>query len=277
MAVMTSQLRRSPARVVLILLAVFSVGPLVELVFSSLKTPAELASNPLGWPHRFHWSNYVTAWNQADLGRGMLNSVFIVGGTVVGVVIIAGLAGYALARLPIPGRSVAVVYLLVSSALPIQVFLVPLFFLWTKLSLYDSRFGLIVIYWGLFSPFASLLVRAYILQTPSEYEDAARVDGASELTVLSRIVLPLSWPGIMTAGLVVGLWAWNEFLIAVTFIQNPSKLPASLAFYAFQQGYTRNYTLISAAGVTLAAPMLILFVLLQRRFIAGLSSSGLKG
>jgi raffinose/stachyose/melibiose transport system permease protein len=170
-----------------------------------------------------------------------------------------------------------VVYLLVSSALPIQVFLVPLFYLWTHLGLYDTRFGLVVIYWGLFSPFATLLVRAYIMQAPAEYEDAARVDGAGELAVFARVVLPLSWPGILTAGLVVGLWAWNEFLIAVTFVQTPSRLPASLAFFAFQQGYTRNYALISAAGVTLAVPMLVLFVLLQRRFIAGLSSSGLKG
>jgi raffinose/stachyose/melibiose transport system permease protein len=272
-----SQMRRTPSRLILLVLGVFSIGPLVELAFSSLKSPAELSTNPLGWPRHFHWSNYSTAWTQADMGRGMINSLIVVGGTVIGVVIIAGLAGYALARLPIPGRAVAVVYLLVSSALPIQVFLVPLFFLWTKLGLYDSRIGLIIIYWGLFSPFATLLVRAFIMQTPPEYEDAARVDGAGELTVLTRIVLPISWPAIMTAGLVVALWAWNEFLIAVTFLQNPAKLPASLAFFSFEQGYSRNYTLISAAGVTLAAPMLVLFIVLQRRFIAGLSSSGLKG
>ena len=115
------------------------------------------------------------------------------------------------------------------------------------------------------------------MQSPAEYEDAARVDGAGELAVLTRVVMPLAWPGILTAGLVVGLWAWNEFLIAVTFIETPSRLPASLSFYTFQQGYGRNYTLISAAGVTLAVPMLLLFLVMQRRFIAGLSSSGLKG
>jgi raffinose/stachyose/melibiose transport system permease protein len=277
MATITAAVRRAPGRVILILLAIFSIGPLVELVFSSLKTPSELSTNPLGWPHDPQWSNYRDAWSQANLGSGMVNSLIIVGGTVAGVLVIAGLAGYALARLPIPGRSVSVVYLLVSSALPIQVFLVPLFYLWSHLRLYDSLFGLIVIYWGVFSPFATLLVRAYIIQAPSEYEDAARVDGAGELAVLSRVVLPLAWPGVLTAGLVVGLWAWNEFLIAVTFVETPSRLPASLAFYSFQQGYGRDYTLISAAGVTLAAPMLLLFLVLQRRFIAGLSSSGLKG
>ncbi len=277
MATITAAARRAPGRLILLLLVIFSIGPLIELVFSSLKSPSEFSTNPLGFPHDPQWSNYVDAWTQANLGSGMLNSVVIVAGTVGGVVIIAGLAGYALARLPIPGRSTSVVYLLVSSALPIQVFLVPLFYLWSKLQLYDSLFGLIVIYWGIFSPFATLLVRAYIMQAPSEYEDAARVDGAGELAVLTRVVMPLAWPGILTAGLVVGLWAWNEFLIAVTFIETPSRLPASLSFYTFQQGYGRNYTLISAAGVTLAVPMLLLFLLMQRRFIAGLSSSGLKG
>lgn len=277
MSTVVRQIQKTPRRLTLVVLLVFSLGPLVELVFSSLKSPSELSTNPLGLPHRFLWSNYRLAWTDADIGRGILNSLVVVSGTVVGVLVIATLAGYALARLPIPGRATAVVYLLVSSALPIQVFLVPLFFLWSKLSLYDSLFGVIVIYWGIFSPFATLLLRAYFLQAPSDYEDAARIDGAGELGLLTRVVLPLSWPGILTAGLVVALWSWNEFLIALTFIQSPSKRPAALAFFSFQSGYMRNYTLTSAAGVTLAVPVLVLFVFMQRRFIAGLSSAGLKG
>jgi raffinose/stachyose/melibiose transport system permease protein len=156
-------------------------------------------------------------------------------------------------------------------------FLVPLFYLWTKLNLYDSLFGLIVIYWGLFSPFATLLLRSFMITIPREFEEAARMDGAGELRVLFQVVLPNALPGFLTIALVTALSAYNEFLIAVTFIQDSSLLPVSTTFFTFQQGFTQDYTLIGAAGMIMVLPMLLLFLALQRRFIEGVSSSGLGG
>jgi len=277
----TARARRTPATlpsyVALVLLLVFSLAPLLVFVGNAFKTQAEIGEHPLGWPSSLRFANFAEAWSTGNLGTGLRNSTIIVLATVAGVCVIAGCAAYAMARLRLPGGNGVLLYLLVASALPFQAFLVPLFFLWSELLLYDSLFGLILIYWAIFSPFATLLLRSYLVTLPRELEDAARLDGAGELQVLRRVVLPLAWPGFLTVALVTGLATWNEFLFAITFLQNPDLLPIVTGFLQFQQSYTQNYALISAAGVIMLLPMLVLFLLLQRRFVAGLTAAGLKG
>ena len=263
--------------VALTCLAIFSIGPIVLFFFNALKTPQEYSHSSLGLPHAWRWENFSRAWQQANMSAGVINSVVIVVGTAVITCMVAGCAAYALGRLEVRGTPAFMTYLLVGSALPAQMFLVPLFYLWTKVGLYDTRLGLIIIYVGLFSPFATLLLRSFMLTLPREFEEAARIDGASELNVLLRIVLPNAIPGLLTVALVTGLSAYNEFLFAVTFIQNPDLLPLSTTFFSFQQGFSQDYTLVSAAGLIMVAPMLILFLALQRRFIDGLASSGIGG
>jgi raffinose/stachyose/melibiose transport system permease protein len=166
---------------------------------------------------------------------------------------------------------------LFATSLPIQLFLIPLFYLWTNLGLYDSLLGLVIIFWAVFSPFATLLVRSFMVGLPTEYEEAARLDGAGDWRVFVRIILPMVWPGILTAGLIAGLSAYNEFLLTVTFIQSTDKMPVSTAFFSFKSGYTQDFTLISAGGLIMVIPVLIAFLLLQRRFVEGYTSSGMAG
>lgn len=263
--------------VALCLLLLFSLGPLVLFVFSALKTQSELATNPLSFPASLRWENFVTVWQQANMSAGLTNSLLVVAATVAGVCVIAGCAAYAMARLDLPGTGSLISYLLVTSALPHQMFLVPLFYLWTNLNLYNSLLGLVIIYTGLFSPFATLLLRSFMLSIPRELEEAARIDGAGELRVLFRVVLPAAAPGFLTIALVTALAAYNEFLFAVTFIQDDGLLPVSTSFFHFQQGFSQDFTLVGAAGVLMVLPMLLLFLALQRRFIEGVSSSGLGG
>lgn len=263
--------------VVLIALVAFSMGPIVLSLFAALKTQSQLAADPLGLPTHPQWNNFLVAWTQANMAAGFLNSILIVGGTVIGVSVIAGLAAYAMARLDLPFGGGFMGYLLVSSALPIQLFLVPLFFLWTKLGLYDTQIGLIIIYCATLSPFATLLLRSFMISIPRDFDDAARIDGAGELRVLFRIVLPIAWPGFLTIALITALDAYNEFLLAQTFIQSPDKMPVSIALYSFREGFSQNYVLISAAGWLMLLPMFVLFLILQRRFVDGISASGLTG
>ena len=271
----------SPSRyatyAVLLLLAVFAIGPLLLFVFDALKTQSELATNPLGLPAHPQWHNFLDAWQQANMGAGLRNSALLVVATALGVCVISGCAAYAMSRLRVPGSSFFILYLLVTASLPIQLFLVPLFYIWTNLGLYDNLFGLIIIYWAIYSPFATLLIRSFMVALPKEYEEAARLDGAGNLGVLLRVVLPMTWPGFLTAALVAGLSAYNEFMLAVTFIQSSDKMPVSTAFFSFQQGYTQNYALISAGGLIMVIPVLIAFLLLQRRFVEGYTAGGMAG
>lgn len=275
-----SRQRRGPGIAVIVLLCVLAIitaGPIVLFGFNALKSQSEMADSPLGVPPSWRWDNLVKAWTQANMAAGMTNSAIVVVGTIAGVCLIAGCGAYALSRLNVAGGTAIITYLLVTSSLPTQMFLVPLFYIWTELGLYDTRVGLILIYCALFSPFATLLLRSFLMTLPKEFEEAARVDGAGELSVLFRIVLPSALPGLFTTALVTGLSAYNEFLFAVTFIQDSTLLPASTSLFAFQQGYTKDYTLISAAGMIMIAPMLLLFLVLQRRFVEGLASSGMGG
>jgi raffinose/stachyose/melibiose transport system permease protein len=273
--------RREPSKipyyVILVLLALLALGPLVIVVFNSLKSSAEIGRNPLGLPLSPVFENFPAAWTQGDFSTTMVNSTILTVGTVVGVCIIAGTSAYAMARLDLPGTDAVLLYLFVASAVPFQLFLVPLFFLWSILHLTNSRFGLIVIYWAIFSPLATLLLRSYLVGLPRDFEDAARIDGANELQVMLRVVLPLSWPGLLTVALVTGVYAWNEFFFAITFIQDKNLKPVTTSFLAFQSTYSQNWGLTSAAAIYIILPIVVLFLFLQRRFISGLTAGGLKG
>jgi len=273
--------RREPSKipyyVILVLLALFALGPLVIMIFNSLKSSAEIGRNPLGLPLSPVFENFPAAWTQGDFSTTMVNSTILTVGTVVGVCIIAGTSAYAMARLDLPGTDAVLLYLFVASAVPFQLFLVPLFFLWSILHLTNSRFGLIVIYWAIFSPLATLLLRSYLVGLPRDFEDAARIDGANELQVMLRVVLPLSWPGLLTVALVTGVYAWNEFFFAITFIQDKNLKPVTTSFLAFQSTYSQNWGLTSAAAIYIILPIVVLFLFLQRRFISGLTAGGLKG
>ncbi|MET3923188.1 carbohydrate ABC transporter permease [Arthrobacter sp. UYEF20] len=269
---------RTPASYTwLTLLALFAGLPLLVLLFNSLKSGLELGQNPLGPPETIDWGNYSTAWETGNLGQGMLNSLVLVIGTVIGVWICAGLASYSLARLDLPFKKAFGSYFFIVISLPVQLFLVPLFFLWSNLGLIDTLPGLIIIYIALNTPFATLLLRTFLVGLPRELDEAARIDGANEWQIATRVILPLARPGFLTVGLITALGAYNELFFAVTFMQTPSQLPIAAAFLQFSQGNTQLYGLVNAAGVVMIIPVVILFLLMQRRFISGMASGGLKG
>lgn len=206
----------------------------------------------------------------------MTNSLILVVGTVTGVLVLGGMAAYSLARLDPPGSNFFMIYMLGGSTLPVWLFLVPLFFLWRTLGLINSLLGLTLIYIALNSPLAVFLLRSYMVQLPRDFEDAARVDGANELQVLTKVILPLSWPGFLTVGLVVALGVWSEFQLALIFMQDPNLFPVTTSYYKFTTRFSRDWALTSAAAVMMIAPILAIFLALQRRFIEGLTQGGIK-
>lgn len=268
--------RHFPHYLVLVILALFAIGPLIALLFNAFKNNAAIGSNPLSPPTSLSFSNFAEAWTRGDFGTTMRNSLIICAGSVAGTCVISGLAAYALSQLRVPGANGVVAYLFLGSALPVQLFVVPLFFLWTEVHLTDNLLGLIIIYWAVDAPFATLLLRSFLVKIPKGFVEAARLDGASDAQIVRRVIIPLAWPGFLTVALIVGLWAWNEFFWAITFIHDPSKRPVSTSFLAFQDQYSTDWGLTSAAALFMLVPTVILFLSLQRRFVAGLTSGGLK-
>lgn len=267
----------TPNYVIILCLVIFAIGPLVILVFNSLKSPADAGRNLIGLPEEIVLENYSRAWTIGRFSTTVPNTLILVAGTVAGVLLLGGMAAYSIAKLNMPGAGALTMYMLVSSSLPVQLFLVPLFFMWRKLGLVNNLFGLIIIYIATNAPFAIFLLRSYMVQIPSDFEDAARVDGASELDVFSRVVIPLSWPSFLTVGLVVGLNVWNEFLLATVFLTKQELFTVVTSYYNFSTTYGRDWGLTSAGAVMMILPLVAIFLLLQRRFIEGLTQGGLKG
>ena len=265
-----------PSYTILALLFIFALGPIVILLMNSVKSTAEIGRNPIGFPEEILLENYEEAWEEGNYATTMRNSIILTGGTIVGTLTLAGLAAYALARLKLKGASIIAFYFLVGTSVPAQLFIIPLFFLWRELGLVNTHIGLIIIYCGLFSPFSTYLLRSYMIALPEEFIEAAKIDGASPWHVFRFIIMPLSWPGFLTAGLVVGLGVWNEFLFAVTFLPNAEYKPIATSLFAFQARFGRDWGLTSAGSVIMMLPVIVLFLLLQRRFIEGLTQGGLK-
>lgn len=259
------------------LLVIFALAPLLSIAFNAFKSSSELGRNPLGIPQEFILTNFSKAWEVGGFSTSVGNTLILVTGTVLGILIMGGMAAYSLAKLHLPASGLIMGYFLVGSALPIQLFLVPLFSLWRTLGWNNSLFGLIPIYWAVQSPFAIFLLRSYMVQIPSDFEDAARVDGANTIGVFFRIIVPLSWPAFLTVGLVVALNVWNEFLLALIFLTKSELFTVVTSYYNFSTRFSRDWSLTSAAAVMMTAPILIIFLLLQRRFVAGLTQGGLKG
>jgi len=262
---------------IMLALAFYAAAPLVVLFLNSLKSTEEASTNSFGLPQSVNWSNYIDAWRIGGFSTTLLNSTILVALSVAGVLVVSFLAAYGLARYTPRGHDFFLTYLLVGSTIPVQLYLIPLFVFLTRNELMDNLFVLSVLYVAKFAPFATFLLRAFLLGISSDFEDAARVDGASEFQVLRKIVVPLLAPAIMTVGLVTGLQVWNEFTLAVTLIQSEELKPVSTSLFAFQQRHGTDWGLTNAGAVITVLPVIILFLLLQRRFIEGLTQGGSKG
>jgi len=266
-----------PNYLVLGVLVLFALGPIVILAFNSVKSRAEIGQDSLGFPRAFHWDNFSRAWEVGNFATTLRNSGILVAVTVAGVLLLGGMAAYSLAKLDLPGAGAVTLYLLVGSSLPLQLFLVPLFFLWNRLGLVNNLLGLAIIYVAINAPLAIFLLRSYMVQLPRDFEDAARVDGANEWQIFSGVVVPLSWPGFLTVGLVVALSVWNEFLLATVFLTEQELFTVVTSYNNFATRFGRDWGLTSAGALIMILPVIVIFLALQRRFIEGLTQGGLKG
>jgi multiple sugar transport system permease protein len=268
------------ARAVLYLLLfgglVLVVGPFVWMLLSSFKPEGEIRANPpTWWPRDPTLANYGELFDRLDFPAYFTNSAVVAVLTTAGNLLFCSAAGYALAKLPFAGRKVLFGIVLGTLMVPGIVTMVPLFVLSSNLGLVNTLAGLILPY--LAQAFGVFLMRQFILSIPDDLLEAARIDAASELRIFAQVVLPLCRPALATLGILTFLASWNNFLwplVAATG-EETYTLPVALALYAIGQNRT-EYDILLAGAVVVVLPVLIVFVLLQRHFVRGIATTGLK-
>jgi multiple sugar transport system permease protein len=261
---------------VLIVALVAVISPFVWMVLGSFKSQGELLSNPpTWWPHHASFDNYTQLFSRLNFSQYFVNSVVVAVAVTAGNLIFCSMLGYALAMLDFKGKRGLFFVVMATLMIPGVVTFVPLFVLVANIGLIDTIPGLILPF--LVSPFGVFLMRQYILGLPRDLLDAGRVDGAGELRIFGRIFLPLCGPALATLGILTFLGSWNNFLWPLVVAQNESHytLPVALALYSTGQNSTQ-YGLLLAGATVVVVPILVVFLIFQRRFIEGIATTGIK-
>jgi multiple sugar transport system permease protein len=272
------RIRWTIVSIVMWTVALLFLMPFVWMVVSSLKREIDVFRLPVQWiPEPLTWSNYVEVWTgRYPLTKYIGNSLIVATVRVVGELLTASLAAYAFSRLRFRGRDLIFILYISTLIIPHQMLLVPRFILYRQLGIYDTLWALILP--GIFTVFGTFLLRQFFLTIPQDLTDAARVDGASELQIWWRIILPLSKPALASLAILAFVWSWNDYETPLVMLTSEEKftIPLGLTRY-FDESGGFSAALISAGAVSSLIPIFIVFLALQRQFIQALTRSGLKG
>lgn len=263
---------------VLLLAAVCALVPIYWTLNTSLKLEENVASYPPEWlPNPFTAGNYESILSGSSIPRNYLNSIILAGSSILLTLVLGAHAGYAAARFSFRGKNGVLFLLLMTVMIPGIVTLIPQYFLAVQFGLYDKTLALVLIYSAWQLPTVVWIMKGFFEGIPRELEDSARVDGCTSLGAFYRIVVPLSWPGLAAAAIVVFVWVWNEFIIAVNLTASESTQPLTVGLYFFVGETGIEWGRMTAAAICALLPVIVAFLLLQRRFVEGLTAGALKG
>ena len=261
-----------------VLTIIFCLFPFYWIINTSLKTGAELSSGHL-FPAHPSLDNYSSIFKNSDFTTALKTSAIDAGAATLIALAIGSFAGYALARLRFPRKFLILAIVLSISTFPPIAIAAPVFKLWTDIGLYNTYLGLILPFLTFVLPLTIYILVSFFREIPKELEEAALVDGATHFQAFRKIVLPLAAPGLVTAGLLAFIFAWNEFLLSITLTSNASRRPvsAAIAFFTGSTQFQVPIGTISAALVTITIPLIVLVVIFQKRIVAGLTAGAVKG
>ncbi|MFD2468704.1 carbohydrate ABC transporter permease [Amycolatopsis silviterrae] len=258
----------------------FTAGNLLVLywlITAAFKTPVEIFTKPFALPYQwFHvgkpFRNFVYAWNNAGFGDAVLSTVVLVGLATIATVAVSAPCAYALTRLGVRGSGVLTNGVAIGMGVPFQTVIIPLFVAFSEIHL-DNQYGLFVLYVALSIPFTVFLLTGFFRSLPDEIEEAAALDGASPVRVFVSVVLPLARGGVITALTLNAIGLWNETLLAIVFLKDQAHFTLSRALFTFYgaASYQSEYGGLIAGVAIVVLPMLLLYVVLARRIITGLT------
>jgi multiple sugar transport system permease protein len=261
-------------------IVIFCLFPFYWLINISLKTGPDLASSSLVPPSP-SLDNYEAIFRNADFTRALLNSAIVSITTTVLALMVGSFCAYALARLKFKGKFWLLALVLSITTFPAIAIAAPIFKLWSDIGLFNQPFGLGLIppYLTFALPLAIYILTSFFKEIPKDLEEAALVDGATNFQAFYKIVIPLAAPGLATAGILTFIFAWNEFLLAVTLTSSPDArtVPAAIAFFTGATQFEVPLGTISAASVVISVPLIVMVLVFQKRIVAGLTAGAVKG
>lgn len=263
-------------RALLLALVAITILPFVSLLTTALH-PAGSAPAGIAWPSDPQWGNFVEAFKVANMTSLLASSVWIVVAVVPISLVISTMAGFAIGLLRIPGARWLLLLFVFGLTLPFEGIITPLYFLARQLGILNTRLAIVLPLIGLFMPFAVFWMRAHFVNLPSEISEAARVDGANTWDLFWRIHVPLARAPIASLGILLSVWAWNQFLLALVLVEDPTQRTMAGALGAFQGHYATDIPLLAAGTILILLPTLIVFVLFQRQVITALLQGSVKG
>lgn len=259
------------------LLLILLLFPFVEMIGTSLRTKENVFTYPSTWfPDTLAFGNYIQIWSEVPLAQYFLNSTIIALGATALNAIAAIPAGYAIAQLKFPGRK-AILYVVIATQMFSPVVLLIAFFqMMSSYGLLNTLLALILINAAVTLPFTIWIMTSYFQTIPRDIEEAARLDGAGRLRLLIDHYLPLALPGVLTSMIFSFVITWNEFLFALTFISDPDKRPLTTGLYAFVGRFEVQWQFLMAGSLLCIVPVFILFLVIQRRIVSGLTAGAVK-
>ena len=267
---------RAAGWIVLIALAAFTLIPFFWMISSSLKIDREVFAFPMRWiPETFHWENYSLIWQRVPLVTYFKNTAFIALMVTLLQTLTSSFAAYAFAKLNFKGRDVLFLCYIGTIAVPWQAYMLPQFIMMGYIGLYDTPWAMVAL--QAFSAFGVFLMRQFYRSIPTELCEAARLDGLSEYGIWARIMLPLSKAAIATLVIFTFVNTWNDFMGPMIYLTNDANKTIQVGLRRFIQQYSSDYHLIMAASLCSLVPVSVVFLCLQRYFIEGIATSGLKG
>jgi ABC-type glycerol-3-phosphate transport system permease component len=262
---------------VLIVLSLLMLFPLVLTISTALKTPSDVKVNPFGLFSSFSMDNIVTAWTVGSFDSYVLNSFLLSVPSTILVVVLSTTGGYAFARLPFPGRSIAFYLVVLGLLVPFFTYMIPLYFQLRSMGLLDSLLGANLVLAATGLSFGTFFMRAFFSDLPTEIEQAARVDGASEWQIFLRVMLPLVTSGMGALAVFTFLQNWNNFLVPLLYIPGGEYRPLTTGLYLFLGGRSIDIGPLAAGTLITILPVVVLFVAMQKQVTQGFLSGAVKG